>query len=210
MKRLVSCILILSMGLCITACGGQAPALEETSPTLPEGDYLMIPLNPDAIYAIESGHTNIPEGAYLTVVSPSGEKYAILLRAKGEDPGTSGTLMNTSSGDKVLMFKEDGHYSFAKTTTKTRSCYSEDDQLLWEMTVTATFLYDGTGVECTEVSGEVYIAATGSWYVISEKPEAAGNTASYTVEFGRSALGVTTSSSSYTVTVSCDEQGNLS
>jgi len=208
MKRRISCILVLALVLCCAACGDQA--LDETTPAMPEGEYLMIPMDPAVLHDIESGHAFIPEGAYITAVSPSGEKYCISLIAKGEDHSNGGILMNTSSGDKVYMFHEDGHYSFVKTMTKSRSCYSEDDQLLWEMTITASFRYDGKTVSCTEVKGHVHVAATGRWYVISETPEFEGNTATYTVEFGRTTLGVTTSNASYTLALACDEHGNLS
>ena len=207
MKRRISCILVLALVLCCAACGNQTPG--ETTPALPEGDYLMIPIDPSALHAIESGNAFIPEGTYITAVSPSGEKYYISLVAKGEDHSNGGILMNTSNGDKVYMFHEDGHYSFVKTMTKARSCYSEDDQLLWEMTITASFRYDGQTVSCTEVTGNVYVAATGSWYVISETPEFDGNIATYTVEFGRTTLGITTSTAAYTLTLTCDEHGNL-
>ena len=210
MKRLICYILILALGLYCTACGVPDSPAAETTPTLPEGDYLMVPLNPKAVKDIQSGYAFIPEGSYITAVSPSGEKYYISLVAKGEDYSNDGILMNTSNGDKVYMFHEDGHYSFVKTMTKARSCYSEDDQLLWEMTITASFRYDGKTVSCTEVSGHVYVAATGSWYVISETPESEGNTATYTVEFGRTTLGITTSTAAYTLTLTCDEHGNLS
>ena len=202
MKKLISILTLLALCLGCTGCGKPA----ETENTVPTGDYLMIPVNLDTIYCDLPGYWPFPESSYLVRLEGDGEPVVI---AVGGGQTNNGNVFYTSDGNQVVFYKEDGRYRFEKTTTKTKSCYSEDDQLLWEMTITATFLYDGNSAECTEVSGEVYIAATGSWYVISEKPKASGNTASYTVELGRSALGVTTSSSSYTITISCDKDGTL-
>lgn len=203
MKKLISILTLLALCLGCAGCGSPA----EAESTVPTGEYLMIPVNPDTVYCDLPGYWPLPESAYLVRLEGDGEPIVI---AVGGGQTNLGNVFQTSDGNQVVFYKEDGRYRFEKTTTKTKSCYSEDDELLWEMTITATFLYDGTGAECTDVSGEVYIAATGSWYVISETPEASGNTASYTVDFGRSALGVTTSSNSYTITVSCDAKGNLS
>lgn len=202
MKHLLALFLLLPVLL--TGCG--TPANPEN--TLPTGDYLMIPVNPDSLYSVFPRFWNDLEGSYLLQMKEDGEPIVIAINKSNTDPH-NGFVMNTSDGDQVTVYRENGRYSFEKTMTKTKSCYAESDELLWEMTVTATFRYDGTDAECTAVTGEVYIAATGSWYVLSETPEAIGNTASYTVELGRSALGVTTSSGSYTITVTCDKDGNL-
>lgn len=202
MKKLISLILLLS--LLLAGCGSPA----ENEETVPTGDYLLIPVNPDTLYCDLPGYWNLPNGAYLVRLKDDGEPTVVVI-AKGDSNTDTSHVMNTSDGSQVVFYKENGRYSFEKTMTKTKSCYSDSDELLWEMTITATFRYDGTSAECTEVSGEVYIAATGSWYVISENPETNGNTGSYTVELGRSALGVTTSTASYTITVSCDKEGNI-
>lgn len=206
MKKMISVLTILAIALCCCSCGSQTAKAEEK--TVPPGSYVMIPVDPDAIYSAFPRYLATSQDAYLTVVDDSGQMGLVAICTK-DDYKDNRIVMKTLDGHEVVVHVDNGNYSFEKTVTKTRSCYAEDDTLLWEMTLTATFLYDLHSVSCTDVSGEVYVAATNSWYVISETPSSEGNTASYTVEFGRSALGVTTSSSSYTITVSCDKDGKL-
>ena len=206
MKKIFSLLTVLALILCCTACGSQT--METTESTIPEGSYIMIPVNPDSVYSSFPVYQSFPESAYVTDIDGTGNLQLVAVCTR--DPEADNRIvMNTLDGHKAVVHIDDGHYSFEKTISKTRSCYAEDDTLLWEITVTATFLYDLQSVKCTDVTGEVYVAAENSWYVISETPVSEGNTASYTVEFGRSALGVTTSSSCYTITVSCDENGKL-
>ena len=49
-----------------------------------------------------------------------------------------------------------------------------------------------------------------SWYVVSRTASRSGNTATANLTMGRRALGVTVSTSNYTITLSCDKSGNLS
>lgn len=97
-----------------------------------------------------------------------------------------------------------------KTASKKNNFYNEDDELQWTITVTGTFTYDGTSSTCTKATGTTTITNTTNWYLISESPTKSGNTATYTVTFGRKVIGITTSKPTYSVSLTCDANGNLS
>lgn len=79
----------------------------------------------------------------------------------------------------------------------------------WTATLTASFTYNGASATCTTASCSVSISDS-SWYVVSRTASRSGNTATANLTMGRRALGVTVSTSNYTITLSCDKSGNLS
>lgn len=121
----------------------------------------------------------------------------------------------------TVTYLEDGSYivteiresttrAMTKVGDKTDMYYSATHELQWKMTVTGEFLYDGTTATCTYATGTVTIYNTDDWYFISDSSYCSQNTATYSVTFGRTALGVTTSRPTYSVSVSCDKNGNMS
>lgn len=121
----------------------------------------------------------------------------------------------------TVEFFEDGSYNvttieesagrmMTKVGSKKTSHYSSNHELEWVITVTGEFLYDGTTSTCTYASGVVTIVYTAGWYFISDHSSWSGNTANYYVTFGQKALGVTIDRPTCSVSLSCDENGNLS
>ena len=97
-----------------------------------------------------------------------------------------------------------------KVSTKTREYYSADDVIQWKMTVTGEFLYDGTTCNCTYASGTTTIYATSLWGKNSDSASYSGNSGTYTVVFNRKFMGITTNTVTQVLTITCDENGNVS
>ena len=97
-----------------------------------------------------------------------------------------------------------------KVSTKTREYYSADDVIQWKMTVTGEFLYDGTTCNCTYASGTTTIYATSLWGKNSDSASYSGNSGTYTVVFNRKFMGITTNTVTQVLTITCDENGNIS
>ena len=124
----------------------------------------------------------------------------------------------------IVEYLEDGSYivtvteeldthgarSNTKVGSRTRYCYSSDDILLWTMTVTGEFLYDGTTATCTYASGVTTVYDTAHWKITNESATAGDTTAYYTVTFARWSLGVVIERPIYGASLSCDANGNLS
>lgn len=108
-------------------------------------------------------------------------------------------FIKPSIGPRTVKTEADG--TFTETITRTKSCYTADRVLLWEMTITVTNRYNWTGILDTQVSGTVTLGEDNDWYVISEKASVKGDSAEYAVSFGRKALGITTFTQTYRLTV---------
>ena len=96
-----------------------------------------------------------------------------------------------------------------KTGTKVYNKRDASGALEWKATLTASFTYNGTSATCTSASCSVSIYNS-SWYTISYSAVRSGNTATAYLKMGYSALGSTPITYSYTITLSCDANGNLS
>lgn len=81
--------------------------------------------------------------------------------------------------------------------------------LEWKATLTATFTYTGTTSSCTGASCAVTIYKS-NWYVVSNITTRSANTATTHLTMGYKVLGTTLYTRSYTITLSCDANGNLS
>lgn len=124
--------------------------------------------------------------------------------------------------EESIEYLEDGSYIVTtieesvsraggtKTGSKVRTYYDAKDVLQWKITVTGIFTYNGTSATCTAVSGDTSIVDTSSWSLIAEAPTRSGNKAMLAVTLGEKWLGITIAESTYTVNLSCDENGNLS
>ena len=97
-----------------------------------------------------------------------------------------------------------------KVSTKTREYYSADDVIQWKISVMGEFLYDGNTCTCTYASGTTTIYATGFWGKNSDSASYSGNSATYTVVFDRKFMGITTNTVTQVLTITCDENGNIS
>lgn len=84
-----------------------------------------------------------------------------------------------------------------------------DGTVLWTITLTGTFTYTGTSSSCTNAAYSV-TSYSSSWYEVSGSASKSGNTASCTVTMGRKFLGITVEKPNFTLTLTCDKNGNLS
>ena len=96
-----------------------------------------------------------------------------------------------------------------KNGYKTYTFYDSSDDLKWQAKLNATFTYNGTTSSCTSASCTVTIYDS-KWYEISNTTSRSGNTATTQLTMGRKFLGITVSKPEYTITLTCDKNGNLS
>lgn len=96
-----------------------------------------------------------------------------------------------------------------KTGTKVYNKRDASGALEWKAMLTASFTYTGTSATCTSASCSVSIYNS-SWYTVSNSTVRSGNTAIAYLKMGYSILGSTPITYSYTITLSCDANGNLS
>lgn len=120
----------------------------------------------------------------------------------------------------VILF-DDGSYierSTSELSTRTTNTKSgkatynyrnSEGTLLWQAVLSGTFTYTGTTSTCTGASCSVTIYDS-NWYQVSKSTSYSGNTATAQLTMGQKVLGVTISKPSYTLTLSCDANGNLS
>lgn len=127
---------------------------------------------------------------------------------------------DTVTLDEDITYLEDGSYvvtvteeistwsSRIKHQTKSITFYDSDDIKQWKILLTGMFTYDGTTSTCTDSVCTVTVYDTDKWYIVSETEKEDGNVASCTVVFGQKFLGITIGKPSYTVTITCDKDGN--
>lgn len=96
-----------------------------------------------------------------------------------------------------------------KNGSKTYYYYDASDNLEWQARLSASFTYDGTISNCTSASCTVTVYES-KWYEISNYTNHSGNTATTFLTMGKKLLGVTVSKPEYTITLTCDKDGNLS
>ena len=106
-----------------------------------------------------------------------------------EDIGTRAT--NTRSGNKYVTY------------------YDGSDNVEWEAKLYASFTYDGTTSTCTSANCTVTIYEN-AWYEYSNSTTRSGNTATTELVMGQRLLGITIAKREYTITLTCDKDGNLS
>lgn len=123
-----------------------------------------------------------------------------------------------------IIYFDDGSYavitmeienSLARTTnsisgSKSYHYYSSSGILAWVLNIQATFSYDGTNrAQCKDAKATVTVYNS-NYTVVTKYATFSGNTATATATIKRTTLGVTASEKDYSVTVTCDKDGNLS
>lgn len=96
-----------------------------------------------------------------------------------------------------------------KTGKKTGSYKNSSGKVLWSVSVTGTFTYNGNTSVCTKAS----VSTTNNsdnWKLTDASSSKSGNTASATVKAKCYINGDLISSTSKTVKLTCDKNGNLS
>lgn len=79
----------------------------------------------------------------------------------------------------------------------------------WRCVLTATFTYDGTTSRATDASS-TFTPANNNWQKDTLYTYRAGNTANAKLTVIQKFLGITVDTYNYTITLSCDKDGNLS
>lgn len=133
--------------------------------------------------------------------------------------GTANAEQN--SEQKEIIPLEDGAYievtiesvatiaSGTVTKNKNYTYYTSDGSVEWKITLTGTFIYNGTTSTCTASSCSVTIYNS-NWYAVSKSTTKSGNTAYATVTMGLRYLGITVTKQTYNITLTCDKDGNVS
>lgn len=120
-----------------------------------------------------------------------------------------------------ITYFEDGSYivtsiehrtsrMLTKVSSKTSTYYSADDVPQFKVTITGEFLYDGTTVTCTYASGNTTIYEPSGWSKVTERTRLSGNTATHTTTFNNLLFGIVVDTFDFSVTITCDENGNIS
>ena len=99
--------------------------------------------------------------------------------------------------------------SGTKTGSKLQRRVDSDGNEEWAIRLQGTFSYNGTAAACTNAVCTVTVSAD-NWYVVSKSAGKSGATASAEVTMGRKVLGITVSKPEYSLTLTCDKNGNLS
>ena len=110
---------------------------------------------------------------------------------------------------EIIIISTDIRASHVKSGSKVLNHRSSEGELNWQAVLSASFTYTGTTSTCTSASCSVTIY-DGDWYQVSKSTSRSGNTATTQLTMGQKVLGVTISKPSYTITLSCDANGNLS
>ena len=123
--------------------------------------------------------------------------------------------------DNVIKF-DDGSYititiqesasrvSYVKTGSKTYTYRGASGDLEWEAVLSCSFLYDGTTSTCTGGICQVTIYDD-DWYEYANSTTRSGATATTELTMAlRGIFGITTGKYNYTITLTCDKNGNLS
>lgn len=79
----------------------------------------------------------------------------------------------------------------------------------WRCVLNATFTYDGTTSKATLASAQ-FTSSDSNWYEDTLYTYRSGNTAYGKLTVGKKLLGVTVGTYNYTLTLTCDKDGNLS
>lgn len=120
-----------------------------------------------------------------------------------------------------VIYYDDGSYlevttgetlartTYGKTGYKKLTYRDGSDNVEWVATLTATFTYNGTTATCTNASCTVDISEN-AWYVVSEATSRSGSTATTNLTMGEKLLLITIAKYDYTITLTCDKDGNLS
>ena len=99
--------------------------------------------------------------------------------------------------------------SGTKSGSKDKVYYNGNGVAEWKVTVSGTFTYTGSSATCTSANCSVSIYNS-DWYTISKSATKSGNTATAYATMGEKLLGVKVDEVSTSVSLKCDNNGNLS
>lgn len=96
-----------------------------------------------------------------------------------------------------------------KSGSKVYTYYTNDDELVWKVTLRGTFTYNGTTSSCTASNVSINII-NDSWYTVSQSADKDANEAYAVVTMGRKLLGITINKLKVELILACDKNGVLS
>lgn len=120
-------------------------------------------------------------------------------------------ILALADGGYIAITREE-YIALAANTKSGSATYtrnSNSGSTLWIATLTGTFTYNGVTSTCTDADLVISISDN-SYYTVSQSVNKSGNTATASFTIGYKVLGVTYKTESYTITLSCDKNGNLS
>ncbi len=147
--------------------------------------------------------------------------FSVVPRAAAEDSPPAAELPEDSSLQETVFYPDGSrevtvtHILSAEpgrgsvTASKDRKYYSDSNVLLWKVTLTGTFSYNGSSSSCTAASTAVNIYSS-TWVKVSEYTNHSGSTATCAVMMGKKVLGVVITFINVNLTLSCDKNGNIS
>ena len=118
-------------------------------------------------------------------------------------------IIYLADGDYIVVTR--GEYVARASGSKTgyvTYTYVNSGTTMWTATLTASFTYTGSSATCTNSALGISISDS-HYYEVSRSVGHSGNTATADFTMGYRVLGVTVSTSPYTLTLSCDANGNL-
>lgn len=131
------------------------------------------------------------------------------------------SAMETNDPTVVIIYMDDGSYleititefdtraANSKTGKKTMVNKDPDGTVNWTATLTANFTYDGSTVKINSALCTVDIVDT-NWYVAYNSTLRSGGTATTTLKMSVTYDGTTVATYPYTISLTCDVNGNLS
>ena len=123
----------------------------------------------------------------------------------------SAEIISLENGDYIVVTTEvyETRATQTKSANRKYSYTTSSGDVEWVITLNGTFTYTGTTSACTASSCTVTVNDS-SWYVVSKSASKSGSTAAANVTMGRKVLGITITKKDYTLTLTCDKNGNLS
>lgn len=138
--------------------------------------------------------------------------FALPASAVNEEKIISTSVEYFDDGSYLIMTTaEIVNYSRAsvKTGTRTYTHIASNGETLWTYKITGTFSYTGSTSTCTAVS-DSYTISNDNWHMSSHSCSKSGNTAYGTVTMKYKVLGITTSTITRDLSLSCSATGTLS
>lgn len=129
--------------------------------------------------------------------------------ATSSDIATEVIHFDDGSYIEVSIVSSPARSIFSRNGYKKYTYYDSNNNISWEATLSATYIYTGESATCTTTSCAVTVYDN-QWYEISKSTARSGNVATMQLTMGRKFLGVTVDKPAYTITLTCDKDGNLS
>lgn len=129
---------------------------------------------------------------------------------------------DTKTTDSEVQYFEDGSYAIttyeemitpfssgSKAEGKTVTRYTSDDERIWSVSLWATFTYTGSSATCTKAS-TTYVIYDSAWKITKNTASKSGRTATADFVVKKYWLGIITYTVPVTITLTCDNNGNIS